>query len=164
MNPFCAAKVWTFSELTKLYAKKIQKICIIAQLSVPLWPIKMIKKLKKEKNPLVEAIVQGMQDKKGRNIVVVDLTEIPDTICGYFVIATGGSPSQIQALTRSVGDKALELAHQKPLAVDGLRYSQWVAMDFAEVIVHILLPEERAYYDIEHLWADAQLTEVPDLD
>ena len=119
--------------------------------------------MKKEKNPLVEAIVQGMQDKKGKNIVVVDLTEIPDTICGYFVIVTGGSPSQIQALARSISEKALEQAHQKPLAVDGLHYSQWVAMDFAEVIVHIMLPDERAFYDIEHLWADAQLTQVPDL-
>ncbi len=124
----------------------------------------MMNKLKKERNNLVEAIVQGLQDKKGKNIVVVDLTEIPDTICGYFVIATGGSPSQIQALARSVGDKALELAQQKPLAVDGLHYSHGVAMDYAEVIVHILLPEERAFYDIEHLWADAELTEVPDLD
>lgn len=127
-------------------------------------PIKMMNKLKKEKNPLVEAIVQGMQDKKGKNIVVVDLTEIVDTICGYFVIVTGGSPTQIQALARSVGDKALEMAHQKPLAVDGMHYSQWVAMDFAEVIVHIMLPEERAFYDIEHLWADARLTQVPDLE
>ena len=115
-------------------------------------------------NPLVDAIVQGMQDKKGRNIVVVDLTEIPDTICQYFVIASGGSPLQVNAITRSVGEKALELVHQKPLAVDGLRHAQWVAMDYADVIVHIFLPEERAYYDIEHLWADAQLTEVPDLD
>lgn len=121
-------------------------------------------KLEKEKNNLVDAIVQGLQEKKGKNIVVVDLTGIPDTICGYFVIATGGSPSQIQALARSVGDKALELAQQKPLAVDGLHYSQWVAMDYADVIVHILLPEERAFYDIEHLWADAELTRVPDLD
>jgi hypothetical protein len=72
------------------------------------------------------------------------------------VIVTGGSPTQIQALARSVGDKALEMAHQKPLAVDGMHYSQWVAMDFAEVIVHIMLPEERAFYDIEHLWADAR--------
>ena len=127
-------------------------------------PIKMMNKLKKEKNPLVEAIVQGMQDKKGKNIIVVDLTEIADTICGYFVIVTGGSPTQIQALARSVGDKALEMAHQKPLAVDGMHYSQWVAMDFAEVIVHIMLPEERAFYDIEHLWADARLTQVPDLE
>ena len=121
-------------------------------------------KLEKEKNNLVDAIVLGLQEKKGKNIVVVDLTKIPDTICGYFVIATGGSPSQIQALARSVGDKALELAHQKPLALDGLHYSQWVAMDYADVIVHILLPEERAFYDIEHLWADAELTRVPDLD
>ena len=121
-------------------------------------------KLENEKNNLVDAIVLGLQEKKGKNIVVVDLTKIPDTICGYFVIATGGSPSQIQALARSVGDKALELAHQKPLAVDGLHYSQWVAMDYADVIVHILLPEERAFYDIEHLWADAELTRVPDLD
>ena len=121
-------------------------------------------KLEKEKNNLVDAIVLGLQEKKGKNIVVVDLTEIPDTICGYFVIATGGSPSQIQALARSVGDKALELAHQKPLAMDGLHYSQWVAMDYADVIVRILLPEERAFYDIEHLWADAELTRVPDLD
>ena len=118
----------------------------------------------KKKNPLVEAIVQGMQDKKGKNIVVVDLSEIPDTICGYFVIATGGSPSQIQALVRSIGDKALEQVQQKPLAVDGLQHAQWVAMDYADVIVHIMLPEERAFYDIEHLWADAELTQVPDLD
>ena len=124
----------------------------------------MFRQLKKEKNPLVEAIVQGMQDKKGKNIVVVNLSEIPDTICGYFVIATGGSPSQIQALVRSVGDKALEQVQQKPLAVDGLQHAQWVAMDYADVIVHIMLPEERAFYDIEHLWADAELTEVPDLD
>jgi len=118
----------------------------------------------KKTNPLVDAIVEGMQDKKGRDIVVVDLTEIPDTICRYFVIVTGGSPMQIQALTRSVGDKALELAHQKPLAVDGMHHAQWVAMDYAEVIVHIFLPEERSFYDIEHLWADAQLTQVPNLD
>ena len=79
---------------------------------------KIMDKLEKEKNNLVDAIVLGLQEKKGKNIVVVDLTEIPDTICGYFVIATGGSPSQIQALARSVGDKSLELAHQKPLAMD----------------------------------------------
>ena len=144
--------------------KKYKKFALSANSLYLCIQLKMINQLKKEKNLLVEAIVQGMQDKKGRNIVVVDLSEIPDTICRYFVIATGGSPSQIQALARSVGDKALELAEQKPLAIDGLLHAQWVAMDFAEVIVHILLPEERAFYDIEHLWADAELTQVPDLD
>lgn len=144
--------------------KKYKKFALSANSLYLCIQLKMINQLKKEKNLLVEAIVQGMQDKKGKNIVVVDLTEIPDTICGYFVIATGGSPSQIQALARSVGDKALAQVQQKPLAVDGLHYSQWVAMDYADVIVHIMLPEERHFYDIEHLWADAQLTQVPDQD
>lgn len=117
-----------------------------------------------KKNQLVDAIVSGMQDKKGRNIVVADLTQIEDTVCKYFVICTGGSPTQVHALARSVGDAALEKAASKPMAVDGLRHAQWVAMDFADVIVHIFLPDVREFYDIEHLWADADLTEIPDLD
>lgn len=118
----------------------------------------------KRENKLVEAIVAGLQDKKGRDIVVCDLTEIPDTICSYFVICTGGSPSQINALAHAVGETCRTQAGTKPLAVDGLHNAEWVAMDFADVIVHIFLPEPRAYYDIEHLWADADLNFIPNLD
>ncbi len=120
--------------------------------------------MKKKKNELVEAIVEGLQEKKGRNIVVCDLTEIPDAVCRYFVICSGGSPLQIQALARSVGDTCREKAGTKPLAVDGLGNAVWVAMDFADVIVHIFLPELRTFYDIEHLWADADLQCIPDID
>lgn len=116
------------------------------------------------RNGLVDAIVSGLQEKKGRNIVVADLTGIGDTVCDYFVICTAGSPLQAQALARSVGDTALEQAATKPLAVDGLDNAQWVAMDYADAIVHILLPEQRAFYDIEHLWADADMEEIPDMD
>ena len=120
--------------------------------------------MKKKKNELVEAIVEGLQDKKGRDIVVADLTEIPDTICQYFVICSGGSPQQVQALAHSVGDTCREKAAAKPLAVSGLHNALWVAMDFAEVIVHIFLPEHRSFYDIEHLWADANLKSIPNID
>ncbi len=113
---------------------------------------------------LVSTVVDALQDKKGRDIVVVNLSDISDAICNYFVICTGGSPTQIQALAQSVGDKAREMQNERALAVDGLQHSQWVAIDYADVIVHILLPEERAFYDIEHLWADAELTQIPDLD
>ncbi len=119
---------------------------------------------KKGKYALLDAIIDGIQDKKGHRIVVADLSNIDDTICTYFVIAQGGSPSQVHALAMSVGDKARELCSARPLAVDGLRNSNWVAMDYADIIVHIFLPEERAFYDIEHLWEDAELTEIPDLD
>ena len=118
----------------------------------------------KIKDKLVSAIVDGLQDKKGKGIVVVDLTGLEDVVCKYFVIGTGGSPPQIQARTHSVADKARIEENTKPLAVDGLRNSRWVAMDYAEVIVHIMMEEERAFYDIEHLWEDAAIESIPDLD
>lgn len=120
--------------------------------------------MKKQKNELVEAIVAGLQDKKGRDIVVADLTDITDAVCRYFVICSGGSPQQIQALTHSVGETCRTKVSAKPLAVDGLRNAAWVAMDYADVIVHIFLPELRSFYDIEHLWADADLRRIPNLD
>ena len=120
--------------------------------------------MKKEKNELVEAIVTGLQDKKGRDIVIADLTGISDAVCRYFVICSGGSPQQVQALAHSVGDTCRTKVAANPIAVDGLRNAAWVAMDYADVIVHIFLPELRKFYDIEHLWADAYLRNIPNLD
>ncbi len=113
---------------------------------------------------LIDAIVKGLQEKKGHNIVVVDLNNIEDTVCKAFVICTGNSPSQVQTLAQSVGDEVRKDCGTRPTAVDGMRYAQWVAMDYTDVIVHIFLPDTREFYDIEHLWADADLTEIPDLD
>ena len=115
-------------------------------------------------NKMLDSIIDGIQDKKGHDIVIVDLSNIDDTICTYFVIAQGGSPAQVHALAMSVGEKARENCGARPLAVDGLHNSTWVAMDYADIIVHIFVPEEREFYDIEHLWADAELTAIPDLD
>ena len=113
---------------------------------------------------LIDKIVKGIQEKKGHNIVVIDLQDIEDTICKAFVICTGNSPSQVQALADSIGETVRKEAGQKPIAVDGLRQSMWVAMDYVDVIVHIFLPDMRDFYDLEHLWADAKLTEIEDLD
>ena len=117
-----------------------------------------------ETKALIEAITEGIQDKKGKRIVIADLTEIDDTICNYFIICQGNSPSQVTAIVESIHERARVEAHLKPYAVDGLRNANWVAMDYGEVLVHIFLPEARQFYDLEHLWADANLTEIPDLD
>lgn len=113
---------------------------------------------------LIEEIIKGIQEKKGSNIVVADLTGITDTICNYFIICQGTSPTQIAAITRSVQDAARDGAGHKPAAVVGLQNAQWVAMDYADVLVHIFLPEMREFYDLEHLWADAVLEQIPELD
>ena len=117
-----------------------------------------------ESKKLIQQITEGIQDKKGKNIVIADLSKIGDTICNYLVICQGNSPSQVTAIVDSVKEFAHKGANSKPYAVDGLRNAEWVAMDYADVLVHVFLPETRAFYNLEHLWADAKLTQIPDLD
>ncbi len=113
---------------------------------------------------LVKTITEAIQEKKGSSIVVADLRKIEGTICQYFIICHGNSPSQVEAITESVSDFARERLHEKPVHVVGLENAQWVAMDYSDVLVHIFLPDVREYYDLEHLWEDAPLTRIPDLD
>ena len=89
---------------------------------------------------------------------------IDGTICSSFVVCQGNSPTQVEAIAESVGDVLREQLKEKPTHVVGLENAQWVAMDYGDVLVHIFLPDVRAYYDLEHLWEDAQLTHIPDLD
>ena len=113
---------------------------------------------------LVETITKGIQEKKGQRIVVADLSSIEGAICRYFVICQGNSPSQVEAITESVGEMARKELGEKPSMVAGLENAQWVAMDYGDVMVHIFVPDTRAYYDLEHLWDDAGLTHIEDID
>ena len=113
---------------------------------------------------LVETIKKGIQEKKGQGIVVADLSGIDGSICRYFVICQGGSPSQVEAITDTIAEFARKELGEKPAHVVGLENAQWVAMDYTDVLVHIFLPDVREYYDLEHLWDDAKLTRIPDLD
>ena len=113
---------------------------------------------------VINQIVEGIQDKKGKEIVIVDMLKLGNSICDYFVICQGGSPAQVSAITDSIEDTVRVNCDRKPYAVDGLRNAQWVAMDYGDILVHVFQPEVRKFYDIEHLWADATLTTIPDLD
>ncbi len=113
---------------------------------------------------LVEALQAGLQEKKGHDIAIVDLSGIDEAVCKAFVICSGNSPSHIQALAESAARFARERLGARPTAVDGMRNAIWVAMDYTDVILHVFLEDARQYYDLEHLWADAPLTEIPDLD
>lgn len=117
-----------------------------------------------ENKKLVEAIINGIQEKKGKNIVVVDLNEINDTITKYLVICEGNTPTQVSAIQDSIREFARKEAGQKPVSVDGTRNCIWVAMDYTDVIAHVFVPDARDFYDVENLWKDAPITEIPDLD
>lgn len=120
--------------------------------------------MKPSTQQLVNSIINGLQEKKGHDIVITDLSTITEAITEAFVICTANSPSHVQALAESVGDIARKEIQARPTAVSGLRGGIWAAMDYQDAIVHILLPEARSFYDIEHLWADATVTAIPDLD
>ncbi len=113
---------------------------------------------------LVKATIEGIQEKKGHNITVIDLKEIDDTITQFLVICEGNSPTQVAAITDSVRDYVRIHAGQKPTSTDGTRNCLWVAMDYTDVVVHIFLPEAREFYDIDNLWEDASRKTVPDID
>lgn len=108
---------------------------------------------------LLEIITDAIEDKKGEDIVTIDLRKIDGAITNYFVICTGNSPAQVEAIAQSVGDKCRDLANERPVGVNGLGNDQWVAIDFVDIIVHIFLPEPREFYDLEHLWEDARRIE-----
>ncbi len=113
---------------------------------------------------LVETITKGIQEKKGQRIVVADLENIEGAICSYFIICQGNSPAQVEAITESIGEMARKELGEKPATVAGLENAQWVAMDYGDVLVHVFLPDVRAYYDLEHLWDDAELKEIEDIE
>ena len=107
---------------------------------------------------------KGIQEKKSKHIVVADLQGIDGAIARYFVICQGSSPAQVEAITESIGEMARKELDEKPARIAGLENAQWVAMDYGDVLVHVFLPDVRSYYDLEHLWEDANLTQIPDLD
>lgn len=113
---------------------------------------------------LVRTIVKGIQEKKGKKIVIVNLTKFNSAACSYFVICEGDSNTHVAAIADSIKEYVREHAQTKPVAVDGLDNALWVAMDYLTIIVHVFQREPRNFYDIEHLWADAAIEEIADLD
>ncbi len=120
--------------------------------------------MRKKKNKLVDTIVDAIQDKKGQNIVVADFQDIPDFICTHFIICQGNSRPQVEAIARNVGEYTYAHAGEKPIAVSGENNALWIAIDYGDIMVHIFEPQTRGFYDLEHLWEDARLTEIPDPD
>ena len=113
---------------------------------------------------LLKEITKGIQEKKGSGIVIADLQKVEGAICKYFVICQGSSPLQVDAIANSVIDTVRESMHEKPIGIIGLDNAQWVAMDYSDVMVHVMLPEMRDYYSLETLWQDAPIERLPDMD
>ncbi len=106
-------------------------------------------------NRSVDAIVQGIQEVKGKDIVHLDLRGVQNMATDHFIICHGDSPTQVEAIARSVERFALEKAGEKPWHAEGKENAGWILLDYVDVVVHIFHREKRQYYALEHLWADA---------
>ena len=116
-----------------------------------------------ETKQLLDKIVEGIQERKGEKITIIDMSQLENYVCRYFVICQGKSNTHVSAIADSVKDYVREQIRVKPLATDGYGNAQWIAMDYGDAIVHIFQPEIRDFYKLENLWEDAVITQIPDL-
>lgn len=108
---------------------------------------------------LADVVVYGMQEKKGNEIVLLDMREVNGAVSDYFVICHADSNVQVNAIAKSVEDEVYKALSQDPWRKEGQGNGEWILLDFVDVVVHIFKTDKRAHYGIEDLWGDAVLQE-----
>lgn len=106
----------------------------------------------------------GIQERKGRKITHIDLSGVESSVASDFFICEGTSPTHVAAIADSVRDYLFEHAGIKPYNYDGYANSRWIVIDYGSALVHVFVPDERERYNLEELWSDGKITEIPDLD
>ncbi|MGF1554593.1 ribosome silencing factor [Paucihalobacter sp.] len=107
---------------------------------------------------LITAILGGIEDVKGKEINILDLRTIDNTVCDYFIVCEGTSNTQVKAIVNSIQKKVSKEVKDKPWHVEGEDNAEWVLIDYVNVVVHVFQKHIRDYYDIESLWGDAKST------
>lgn len=115
------------------------------------------KKIKAQSSSLLDAVIEGVKEKKGKNIVCLDLRKIKNAAFEHFVICEADSTTQVDAIAQSVKDEVKKLTGERAYHSEGFENKQWILIDYVTVIVHIFLPDVREYYKLESLWADAEV-------
>lgn len=109
---------------------------------------------------LISVIISGIEDVKGKEISILDLRDIENTVCDYFIICEGTSNTQVSAIVNAVQKKVSKELKDKPWHTEGLDNAEWVLIDYVNVVVHVFQKHVREYYDIESLWGDAKTTVI----
>jgi ribosome-associated protein len=110
--------------------------------------------------PLLREIIEGIMDAKGLEIISLDLSEIENAVCDYFVICEGTSNTHVSAIADSVEKRVREEIAERPWHVEGKDQSEWVLMDYVSIVVHVFQRETRTFFDLESLWGDAVVEKI----
>lgn len=121
-----------------------------------------MQKSAKKQSPLKlkDAVIRGITDKKGKNLVCLNMTKVSGTVCDYFVICEGDSSVQVDAIARSVEEEVEKTTGEKVYHSEGYENSEWVLLDYVDIVVHIFQPQVRSFYNLEALWDDAEHEEI----
>lgn len=106
---------------------------------------------------ILKSIVNAIWEKKGEQVVSLDLRKIEEAVADFFIVCEATSTTQVRAIADHIDEKIKEECGEYPFKVTGTQQAQWVVMDYVNVVVHIMLPDTRKYYRIEELWADAEM-------
>jgi ribosome-associated protein len=109
---------------------------------------------------LISTILESIENVKGQHINILDLRDIENTVCDYFIICEGTSNTQVNAIVNSIQKKVSKTLKDKPWHIEGSDNAEWVLMDYVNVVVHVFQKHIREYYDLESLWGDAKITEI----
>ena len=107
---------------------------------------------------LAQVVVKGMQEKKGLNIVTLDLRSVRSPMADFFVICHGTSDRQVEAIADSVEEEVRKATGEKPYHREGGNQAEWVLLDYVSVVVHVFSEEKRRFYGLEELWGDGGIT------
>ena len=111
---------------------------------------------------LSKYIVKGIQEKKGTNIVILNLRDVGNAIADYFIICTGTSDTQVDAISDAVEKEVITEAQESPWHREGYQNKEWILIDYVNVVVHIFKRDVRSFYGLEELWGDAVVTRIED--
>ena len=104
---------------------------------------------------IFKAIIQAIQEKKGENIVSLDLRKIPEAVADFFIVCEAGSTTQVKAIADHIEEATKKNCDEAPYKHEGKQTLQWVLIDYVNVVIHVMLPESRRFYKLEDMWSDA---------
>ncbi len=109
---------------------------------------------------LSKIVAQGMLEKKASDVVIIELKGLKNAIADYFVIGSGTSDTQVEAIAESVEEMVYKNAHQDPWHTEGEKNKEWILIDYVDVVAHVFKKDRRAFFALEDLWGDAKITAV----
>lgn len=110
---------------------------------------------------LITQVIEGIENIKGENIKLLDLRALDNRPCDYFIVCNGNSNTQVTAIVNSIQKNVRSTLHEKPFHTEGTENAEWVLIDYVNVVVHVFQQKIREHFNIEGLWGDAKMTEIP---